>query len=74
MRGSQDGFKGSVFKNKCINKGQTITIVKSTEGKIFGGYSDMNLNGNGQWVIGNKNSFLYAFFDNKAIKCKCLNG
>ena len=47
MRGSVDGFKGSVFMNKCLNKGKTVSIVKSTEGKIFGGYTDLNLNRSG---------------------------
>ena len=73
MRGSVDGFKGSVFMNKCLNKGKTVSIVKSTEGKIFGGYTDLNLNGSGSWLNGNKNSFLFAFIDNKAIKSKCIN-
>jgi hypothetical protein len=72
MRGSVDGFKGETFLNKCCNKGKTITIVKAIDGKVFGAYTDLNFNGKG-WVNGNKNSFLFAFIDNKAIKCKCIN-
>jgi len=74
MRGSVDGFKGSVFMDKCKNKGKTITIVKSTDSRVFGGYTDLNFNGNGNWVIGNKNSFLFAILDNKIIKCQCIDG
>ncbi len=59
---------------KCKNKGKTITIVKAVDGKVFGGYTDLNFNGSAQWVNGNKNSFLFAFLDNKVIKCKCING
>ncbi len=74
IRGSVDGFKGETFLKKCKNKGKTITIVKTINGKIFGAYTDLNFNGNGKFVNGNKNSFLFAFIDNKAIKCKCING
>lgn len=41
MRGSVDGFKGQTFLNKCSNKGKTVTIVYDTNGKVFGGYTDM---------------------------------
>jgi hypothetical protein len=74
MRGSVDGFKGEIFLEKCCNKGKTITIVKAKDGKIFGAYTDLNFNGSGSYVAGNKNSFLFAILDNKAIKCKCVNG
>ena len=73
MRGSVDGFKGTVFMDKCKNKGKTVTIVKSTDGKVFGCYTDLDFNGSGCWVNGNKNSFLFAYLDKKFIKSKCLN-
>ena len=47
--------------------------MKSTDDNIFGGYTDLNLNPNGAWVRGNKNSFLFALSENKAIKCRCIN-
>ena len=40
MRGSWDGFKGNTFLNKCSNKEKTVIIVKDTNSKIFGGYTD----------------------------------
>ena len=39
MRGSEDGFSSSIFHQKCDNKGPTLTIIQSDQGKIFGGYS-----------------------------------
>jgi hypothetical protein len=39
MRGSEDGFNAEVFHKKCDGKGQTLTIIQSERGKIFGGYS-----------------------------------
>jgi len=50
MRGSRDGFKAKTFIDKCSNKGKTVTIVKSLEGKIFGGYTDLNINGIANWI------------------------
>jgi hypothetical protein len=41
-QGSRDGFRARNFHAKCDDKGATVTIVKSTEGCIFGGYSDQS--------------------------------
>ena len=41
-QGSRDGFGAADFHAKCDDKGATVTIVKSTEGFIFGGYSDQS--------------------------------
>ena len=38
-RGTKDGDSCESFFKKCGNKGPTISLIKSTNGKIFGGYS-----------------------------------
>ena len=38
-RGSRDGFGASDFHSRCDNKPNTVTIVKSISGNIFGGFS-----------------------------------
>ena len=56
-RGSRDGFKSSDFHDKCNNKGETLTIIQSDEGYIFGGYTEIdwdNTTWNGR--IGEKNN------------------
>ena len=58
---------------KCNNKGKSVTIVKATNGKVFGGYTDLEFDGSGAWRDGNKNSFLFAFEENKIVKCRCIN-
>ncbi len=73
MRGSVDGYKGQSFLNKCKNEGKTITIVKTDDEKVLGLFTDLNFDGSGSWIKGNKNSFLFEFLDNKVIKCKCVN-
>jgi hypothetical protein len=41
LRGSIDGYKSQQFKEKCGDKGATLTLVQSKEMKIFGGFTDL---------------------------------
>jgi len=41
-RASRDGFDPNVFHTKCDDYKATLTIVKSTSGNIFGGFSDQS--------------------------------
>jgi hypothetical protein len=38
-RGSRDGFQSSSFHSRCDGKPFTITIIETTKGFIFGGYT-----------------------------------
>jgi hypothetical protein len=38
-RGSDDGFRSSDFHRKCNKKSNTVTIIETTEGFIFGGFT-----------------------------------
>jgi len=38
-RGGKDGFMNKIFHMKCDNKGPTIVIMKTTKGKLSGGYT-----------------------------------
>jgi hypothetical protein len=38
-RGSRDGFQDSSFHSRCDGKPHTITIIETTKGFIFGGYT-----------------------------------
>ena len=42
FRASQDGDSIQKFHEKCDNKGPTLTIIKSKNGKRFGGYNPVN--------------------------------
>lgn len=48
-RASRDGWEASEFHFMCDNKGAKITIVKTSEGYVFGGYSDQSWAGNGSY-------------------------
>jgi hypothetical protein len=41
-RGSRDGFDGSSFHRHCDGKSHTITIVETSKGFIFGGYTPLS--------------------------------
>eukprot|EP01118_Nematostelium_gracile_P000998 TRINITY_DN10_c0_g1_i2.p1 TRINITY_DN10_c0_g1~~TRINITY_DN10_c0_g1_i2.p1 ORF type:complete len:316 (-),score=88.43 TRINITY_DN10_c0_g1_i2:125-955(-) len=45
-RGSRDGFGASQMRARINNQGETITIVRSTNGYIFGGYNPLPWNNN----------------------------
>jgi len=38
-KGGQDGFGAAMFHSKCNGKGPTVTVIKSNNDKIFGGYT-----------------------------------
>jgi hypothetical protein len=58
-RGSRDGFGAADFHAKCDDKGVTVTIVKSTEGYIFGGYSDQLWQNAWKWKFSSR-AFLFS--------------
>lgn len=47
-RGSRDGFLGRDFHSRCDNHGDTLTVIKSTSGHIFGGYTNQKWNYTGE--------------------------
>jgi hypothetical protein len=38
-RGSRDGFQGSTFHEKCDGKSNTLTVIETTKGFVFGGFT-----------------------------------
>ena len=59
-RGTRDGFQASTFHSLCDNKGATISVIKTTQGYIFGGYANVGWTGSGQYVQ-SASGFLFAF-------------
>ena len=58
-RGSRDGWKGSDFHEKCDDKGATITVIRSSDGFIFGGFADKSWKSSGGWCKSDK-AFLFS--------------
>jgi flagellar motor switch/type III secretory pathway protein FliN len=61
-RGSRDGQTNAAFHSKCDNKGCTLTVIKTTCGKVFGGYSNTAWSSTGTYKGANK-AFLFALSD-----------
>ena len=58
-QGSRYGWKASDFHDKRDNKGAKITVIRSTDGFIFGGYSDKSWTFSRGWRESYK-SFLFS--------------
>ena len=40
-KGTRDGWNSSDFSNHCFNKGPTFVLVKSSAGRVFGGFTSV---------------------------------
>jgi hypothetical protein len=58
-RASRDGFKGRDFHRLCDNKGATVTVIRSKEGYVFGGYVDQSWNSSSGYVA-SSSAFLFS--------------
>lgn len=74
-RGSENGFGAQDFHSKCDNKPNTLTIIKSTNGYIFGGYTDAKWDQSFQYKE-DKNAFLFSLVNKEKmpVKMKIFKG
>ena len=68
-RASVDGFQSLNFHHKCDNIPNTITIIRSANGYVFGGFTTQTWDNCGTWKE-DKNSFIFSLInaDNNAQK------
>jgi hypothetical protein len=60
-RGSRDGFQASNFHAKCDNQSNTLTLIETTKGFIFGGFTPVSWNSlSGSKADNTKKSFLFT--------------
>lgn len=57
-RGSVHGFEADAFHHKCNFYGNTLTIIKSQNGRIFGGFTEASWD-SCSGVKSDKNAFLF---------------
>jgi hypothetical protein len=63
-RGSRDGFRSSDFHRLCNGQANTVTVILTTKGNIFGGYTPVEWNSGGSWGYDNsQTSFLFTVKD-----------
>jgi hypothetical protein len=56
FKASRDGFSASKFHQLCDNKGATLTIIKSSNNYLFGGYTPLSWKNSGSYQQDNTNS------------------
>lgn len=71
-KGTEDGDTYEIFHNKCDNKGPTISIIKSTDGQVFGGYTSKSWDKNQKTHVPDPLSFLFNI-NNKKKYCVSNN-
>lgn len=58
-RGTRDGFRAADFHRLCSNKSKTLTIIQTTKGYIFGGYTMAAWTNRSDWYR-DQNAFLFS--------------
>ena len=68
FRASKDGFRATDFHNKCDGENNTLILVKTTNGRRFGGFTDfpwnnknINRNGEKEFTFSLDNEKVYNF-------------
>jgi hypothetical protein len=70
FKATKDGFQASKFRQTCCNTIHSVTIVKSVQGYIFGGFNAAQWSTNNQYQF-NQGCFLFSFkapSGNNAVK------
>ena len=60
LNSKNDGDKISTFYEKCKDKSPTLVLVKTTEGKKFGGYTSISWKNNNGGKITDYQSFIFS--------------
>ena len=73
-RASVDGFLSQNFHTKCDGIPNTLTIIKSIQGYVFGGYTTASWDQSSTYK-NDKNSFIFSFINpsKKPSKMTCTN-
>ena len=58
-RGSRDGMTATDFHRMCDGKDNTLSVIKDTNGNVFGGFADKAWGTQSQWIKSEK-SFLFS--------------
>ena len=50
-RRTRDGMNAGSFHQRCDGAGATVTVVKTTDGHVFGGYADKSWSSGNSYVL-----------------------
>jgi len=73
-RATRDGFGTADFHSKCDSYQNSLVIIKSTNGNVFGGYTEQNWSPHQHYKT-DPNAFLFSFINqhNTKIVMKCTD-
>ncbi|KAF2070611.1 hypothetical protein CYY_008068 [Polysphondylium violaceum] len=66
-RASDNEYKVKLFHSKCDGKGPTVTIFKTTDGDIFGGYNSQSWNSTKDYY-GDDKCFIFTLVNRHSIE------
>lgn len=71
-----NGFKSEIFHKKCDHYKNTLTIIKSSNGNVFGGYTTQSWTPNDHNYKSDKDAFIFSLENknNKPLKIECNSG
>jgi len=74
-RGSRDGFDAETFHRLCNGKANTVTVIKNTNGFIFGGFTSIPWSSSGNYEA-DSTAFLFSLTNpsNTLLKLKVKPG
>jgi hypothetical protein len=75
-RATKDGFSAQNFHTKCDTVANTLTIIKSTNENIFGGFTEKAWDSSAQNYTVDPKAFIFSLVnkENKPFKIMCPNG
>ena len=74
-RASKDGFKSTDFHSHCDGKANTLTVIKSKSGNVFGGFTEQEWHSRGDDVT-DPNAFVFSLInkEDNPFKALCSKG
>jgi hypothetical protein len=64
-RGTRDGFTNKAFHDKCDGKANTVTLIKTSKGYVFGGYASSKWTSERKF-ISDSNAFIFSIRRNRS--------
>ena len=64
FRASENNYRAANFHTKCDGRNNTVTIVETKNGRIFGGFTDASWNQNSSSYISGSNGFIFSLDNN----------
>ena len=68
-RGTVDGFSAGSYHQRCDEKANMVTIIRSDSGRVFGGFRSVPISNNNGWVQ-DQEAYIFSADDRQIFKVK----